>query len=250
MRSRIPAWADQPHATVYPLMNRLLRSLPFAAYLTMCPHLWVVDAMAAQHDALLATGLDISASINAEELKIQVEGMALALESPAFVQAATSGPNHSIGVSIYLWSDGLPVQILPWTPIASQQDAENAADNLRRSVSGGVPKLGSLTDVSGALEFGLAIIKAAGGHESADKLVLNLITNAGDDNVSPTDARPARDALVAYGVTINGVAMPCPCDVQTYLRANVTNGFVLSVTTPESFPSVITAKFRMDLAQR
>lgn len=219
--------------------------IPLALWFCAQPSaVWPADQ---PYDALLATGLDASASINAEELRIQIEGVAMALESPSFVQVATSGPRGAIGVSIYLWSDGLPVQILPWTPIASQADAENAADNLRSAVNP-APKLGSLTDVSGALEFGLAIIKAAGGHESADKLVLNLITNAGNDNVSPTDARPARDALLAYGVTVNGVAMPCPCDVQTYLRAEVTNGFVLSVAAPEHFASVMMAKFRLDLA--
>lgn len=224
----------------------LLRALPFVVWFCVQPSaVWPAER---PYDALLATGLDVSASINAEELKTQVEGMAQALESPAFVQAATSGPQGIIGVTIYLWSDGLPVQVLPWMPIATQEDAENAADILRHNIPE-KSALGSLTDVSGALEYGLAIIKAGGGRDSADKLVLNLITNAGNDNVSPTDARPARDALTAYGVTVNGVAMPCPCDVQTYLRAEVTTGFVLPVTTPESFPAVVAAKFRLDLAQ-
>jgi hypothetical protein len=220
-----------------------LAVLPLAAYFWCCGH----PVWAGPYDALLATGLDVSASINEQELQVQVEGMAQAMESPAFVQLATSGANGVIGVSVYLWSDGAPVQILPWTPISSQADAENAADNLRNAVPDR-KALGSLTDVSGALDFGLAIIKAAGGHQSADKLVLNIITNAGDDNVSPTDTHPSRDALRDYGVTVNGVAMPCPCDVSTYLRQNVTNGFVLSVTSPENFPAVVAAKFRLDIS--
>lgn len=221
----------------YPLLPLVAAAVLFPAAVKADP----------AYDALLATGLDVSASINAEELRIQVEGMAQALESPAFVQTATSGPMGMIGVTVYLWSDGMPVQVLPWTPIATLADAENAADILRHNIPD-KSALGSLTDVSGALDFGLAILKAAGGRESAEKLVLNLITNANGDNVSPQDAKPARDALLAYGVTINGVAMPCPCDVQTYLRANVTNGFVLSVTTPESFPAVVLAKFRLDIS--
>src|SRR5918999_5790841 len=79
-------------------------------------------------DANLVTGLDVSDSIMRHDEWIEVEGMARAIVHPRFLDAALSGHHGRIGFAAYVWSShGNLRVIVPWTSIASTEDAERVA---------------------------------------------------------------------------------------------------------------------------
>lgn len=67
----------------------------------------------------LAFALDVSASVDKSEYRLQLDGLAAGLRDPA-VRAAIFGPGGSIALAAYEWSGARQqVMIAPWTMIAT-----------------------------------------------------------------------------------------------------------------------------------
>lgn len=197
-------------------------------------------------DANIITGLDISDSISTVETQLQVDGMARAIRDPEILAAIQRGHYQRIGFAVFAWADGDYPVLVSWRSIGSEEDARAAADEmvarLKALTESSTTLVGSLTDLSSAMDYGYAMLGEA--PYATDRRVLNIIGN-GEDNVGE-DPRRARDGLVAQGVTINGVVLGNNPALLEYYRQTVIGGptaFVLAVNNADSLTDVFARKF-------
>lgn len=202
-------------------------------------------------DAIVITGLDVSSSINAQETALQINGTAEALKSPAVLSAIRNGKLGRIGVLVFLWANGDYPEVLSWRVIAGQADADAAsqevAGKLDKIVAESSRSVGTLTNLSGAMDHALALLKASPFR--ADRQLVNIVGN-GEDNVGEAPLQ-ARANLIAAGATINGVIVGGDANVVTYYRANVIGGkhaFTRVAMTPEDVVGVMISKFVSEIA--
>jgi len=78
------------------------------------------DAALAACRQALALGLDVSGSVDSREYRLQLDGLATALESPRVAAHLLELPDAPVALAIYEWS-GPDFQslILPWTEITT-----------------------------------------------------------------------------------------------------------------------------------
>jgi hypothetical protein len=190
--------------------------------------------------ASLVTGIDVSASTGADGVAMQVAGIEAALQSPAVLSAFSS--QGCVHIAVFLWADGANV-VLPWTEIATADDAANASATLRAAATDFKPSLGGLTNVSGALEFAEAML---GQIPPTGRQVVNIVSD-GEDNVG-AGPQIAAARLHASGVTVNAVVFGTSTTLDQYYRENVTSGFVLRVGGADDFAAVYRSKFILDLS--
>jgi hypothetical protein len=89
----------------------------------------------AQQECRLALllGMDVSASVDAAEYQLQIEGLAAALIHPSVVEAALSGTGP-VALSIYEWSGRFQQDVLvDWTLIQSEADLTGIAERVLRA---------------------------------------------------------------------------------------------------------------------
>lgn len=226
---------------------------PALAFLLACTVLGLpisADADEVSTDTNIITGLDVSSSINALETKVQLEGMALAIRSPSILAAIQHGKHSRIGFAVFVWADGDCVQLIPWRVISSTQDAEAAAAEITSRLDGALSNstkfVGSLTNLSGAMEYAEAQLQAA--PFEADRTLLNIVGN-GQDNVGESTER-ARAALLSHGTTINGIVIGSDKSIVNYYREEVIGGptaFVLTANDAETMAQVFAMKFTTEI---
>ena len=213
-------------------------------------------------DANLVTALDVSDSIMRHDEWLEFDGMARAVVDSRFLEVVFSGRHGRVGFAVYVWSShGNLRVVVPWTLIASVEDAERVAGLLRdapridRSHYGGgdgardddarwVPSFD--TDISTAIRFGLDLLASA--PRPTQRAVINICGN-GIDNVGG-NPREARDLAMASGVTVNGLVLGDRTDVAAYYRDHVTGGagsFVMQVRRPAAVAEAMVTKLLRDL---
>jgi hypothetical protein len=150
-------------------------------------------------DAALILAVDVSQSVDEDRYRLQIEGMAKALEDKAVADTITSGPYGRIAVQFLMWADGVETTI-PWQIISNSQEASAFANLMRRQR----PRKGEYTcmarmmrtvseDMLDDLPF------------TASRTVLD-ISGDGIDNCADTSAvEDERDGLLRRRVTINGL---------------------------------------------
>ncbi len=151
-------------------------------------------------DLALVLAVDCSFSVDAQEFTLQMEGLGQAFRRPEVKRAIALGNLQRIAVSVVQWSDeSNQMVVLPWTVIASDDDAELAGETLavmpRRLAEGG-------TSISSALLYSAALLSKA---PRAPRRVIDLSSD-GRNNVGVPVAA-VRNRLVAQGITINALAI-------------------------------------------
>jgi hypothetical protein len=152
-----------------------------------------------QVDTALIVSVDVSNSVDSDRYKLQMEGIAKALEDPSVVDAIVSGPNGGILFSMVTWADR-PALTLPWVKISSKADALAVAAKVRKLPLQG----GEFTCMTKMLR------------SANDKIVPQIpakalrvvidVSGDGPDNCNAEEPiETVRDELVANGVTINGL---------------------------------------------
>jgi len=219
-------------------------------------------------DANLVTALDVSDSIMRHEEWLEFAGMSQAIQSEAFLDAATAGRHGRIGFAVIAWSSAEPPDVIvPWTIIQSKADVRRVVDGLgaarkrygfdarmghgRGATSYRGDDRGSAaparrTDVSTALGFSADLLRAA--PFLAAREVINICGN-GADNVHASPAA-ARDRALAAGMVINGLVIGARPRVADYYRAHLQGGtgsFVLEVRDTEGVAAAMLQKFLRDL---
>lgn len=107
----------------------LLGSAACAATLLAAP---LAAPLGAQEECRLALqlGLDVSASVDAAEYRLQVDGLASALIDPTVTDAFLSGPGP-VALSIFEWSGRFQQEVLvDWTMIQSEADLLAIAERI------------------------------------------------------------------------------------------------------------------------
>jgi hypothetical protein len=152
-------------------------------------------------DLELVIAVDSSGSIDEEEFALQRQGYASALTHPEVLAAIARGPHRSIAVSFVEWSGpAISTVVVPWTRIGDKASAEAVAGQILtapRTIFGGGTALG------GAIDHGMRLL-AANPHRGLRRVI--DISGDGYNNRGPWPNGP-RDAAVAKGVTINGLAI-------------------------------------------
>jgi hypothetical protein len=149
-------------------------------------------------DTALVVAVDVSLSVDAGRYELQRDGTAAAIESPDFAKAIASGPHGAVAITVMEFSDpDRQIQVMPWTRLASADDAKAFAARLRqvhRSSNG-------LTGIANAL---LAADAMFGESPWAAARRVVDVSGDGIGNIGPP-VDMARDRLVADGITINGL---------------------------------------------
>jgi hypothetical protein len=152
-------------------------------------------------DLLLVLAVDASGSIDADEFALQRDGIAQALSHPAVLGAIRSKPRQAIGVAMVEWgSPGGAETVVEWLRIGDAASAEAAARAFRDATR----SRQSYNAIGDALVLAGALLQAA-PWDAAERTI--DVSGDGPDMRSRVSAPAARDALVAQGVVINGLAI-------------------------------------------
>lgn len=164
-----------------------------------CLLIWSGTAEAACRQAL-ALGFDMSTSVDASEYRLQIEGLASALQSDAVQDVLFAQPDAPIHIAVYEWS-GPPNQtlILPWTALQTPADLTAAVRIItdhQRVVAAPTTAIGA------ALLYGFALLEA---RPDCWKRTLDL-SGDGETNTGPRpeDIAPER---APPGVTVNALVI-------------------------------------------
>ena len=214
---------------------------------------WALLAIRAAHaetivtDANIVTGLDFSGSIEPRDARLQIDGMMMVIRSSQIIVAIRNGNHGRIGFAVFVWADGNYPILVTWRLISSPEEAVAVAQDVSNGLnallaSDTLVRLGALTDLSGALDYGAGMLRTA--PFATNHSIVNIIGN-GIDNVGE-GARPARDRVVAQGITINAVALGQDRTIFNYFKRDVIGGresFALMADDPEMLVETLARKF-------
>ncbi|WP_247969652.1 DUF1194 domain-containing protein [Bradyrhizobium sp. 195] len=149
-------------------------------------------------DVELVIAVDISYSMEMDDLAAQREGFAKAIVSREFLQALRAGPIGKIALTYFEWSGTKDRKIVvPWRQIDGPEAAEAVADELMKA-----PILrGSRTSISSAIKFAMPLFEQnpyRGSRQIID------ISGDGPNNVGDPVAT-ARDTALQNGIVITGL---------------------------------------------
>lgn len=204
-------------------------------------------------DVELVLAVDTSLSMSPAELVIQRDGYAAALRHDEVLQAIRNGVHGRIAITYFEWAgDASQRVIVPWTVIASRADAERVAGRLNARP----PASARRTSISGAMNFALDLF--AEGRFRGLRRIVDISGDGPNNQGAPVDV--TRDALVARGITINGLPLMTNgglrssfsiSDLDIYYTDCVTGGpgsFVVPVNDWSQFPTAVRRKLVVELA--
>lgn len=198
-------------------------------------------------DTALVLAIDVSNSVDEKRYRLQLNGIAAALQDEGVISAILNGPRSAILLKIVTWSDQ-PEVALPWIIIASKEDARAAAERVRR-----LPRYsGEFTCMARMLRY------------VTDKVLTQVPVNAlrtvvdvsgdGQDNCNPRQPMAlVRDELASYGTIINGLPILAGdqrLTLEAWYRQNVKGGpgsFILPADGFEDFGRAIRQKFVVEI---
>ena len=149
-------------------------------------------------DVELILAVDVSYSMDMDELAIQREGYAQAIISKEFLQALKTGPHGKISVTYFEWAASSDQKIIiPWRVIEGPESADAVANEIMKTPI----RRASRTSISGAINFAMPLFD-----ENPHRGLRRVIDISGDGpNNNGAPVTIARDAAVEKGVVINGL---------------------------------------------
>lgn len=204
-------------------------------------------------DVELVLAVDVSLSMSADELEIQRKGYVAALTHKEVIDAILDGVHGKIAITYFEWAGSFSQRVIvPWTVIASAEDAARVAAQL----SAKPPSSARRTSISGALQFAGDLLA-----ESGFRGLRRVVDVSGDGpNNQGTPLVAARDALTSAGITVNGLPLMTNGgltsgfdvrDLDVYYRECVIGGpgaFMIPVNDWTQFPEAIRRKLVLELA--
>lgn len=207
-------------------------------------------------DVELILAVDVSYSMDLDELAIQREGYAQALSSREFLQALKNGVHGRIAVTYFEWAASSDQKIIiPWRLIDGPESADAVAAEIMKTPI----RRASRTSISGAIYFAMPLFD-----ENPYRGLRRVIDISGDgpNNNGPSPVTMARDEAVAKGITINGLPIMVKepsystMDIENldlYYKDCVTGGrgsFVVTIKSRDEFKEAIRTKLLMEVAGR
>jgi hypothetical protein len=206
-------------------------------------------------DVELILAVDVSYSMDMDELAVQREGYAQAIVSKEFLQALKSGPTGKVAITYFEWAaTGDQKIIIPWRVI----DGPETADAVSNEIMKTPVRRASRTSISGAINFAMPLFD-----ENPYRGLRRVIDISGDGpNNNGPPVTGARDAALAKGITING--LPIMVKEPSYSTMDIDNldfyyedcviggpgSFVVSIKDREKFKEAIRTKLLMEVAGR
>jgi Protein of unknown function (DUF1194) len=206
-------------------------------------------------DVELIIAVDVSYSMDLDELAVQREGYAQAIVSKEFLQALKTGPNSKVAITYFEWSASSDQKIIiPWRVI----DGPESADAIAAEIMKSPVRRGSRTSISGAIYFAMPLFE-----ESPYRGLRRVIDISGDGpNNNGTPVTGARDAALEKGITING--LPIMVKEPSYSTMDIDNldfyyedcviggpgSFVVSIKDRDKFKEAIRTKLLLEVAGR
>ena len=204
-------------------------------------------------DVELVMAVDISYSMDYDELALQREGYVQALTSTEFLNALKQGINAKVAVTLVEWA-GVNDQriVLPWRLIDGPASAETVAAEMAKAPV----RRAFRTSIAGALMFAAALFEGNGFR--GIRRVID-VSGDGTNNQGPIVTQ-VRDDVIAKGITINGLPImlkePQPNsidikDLDIYYEDCVIGGpgaFVVPIREREKFKDAIRTKLVLDIA--
>jgi hypothetical protein len=206
-------------------------------------------------DVELILAVDVSYSMDMDELAIQREGYAQAIISREFLQALKTGPNGKISVTYFEWAaTGDQKIIIPWRVIDGPETADAVANEIMKTPI----RRASRTSISGAIYFAMPLFDE--NPYRGLRRVIDISGDGANNNGSPVTI--ARDTALAKGITING--LPIMVKEPSYSTMDIDNldwyyedcviggpgSFVVSIKDREKFKEAIRSKLILEVAGR
>jgi hypothetical protein len=206
-------------------------------------------------DVELVLAVDVSYSMDMDELAIQREGYAQAIVSKEFLQALKTGPNGKISVTYFEWAASSDQKIIiPWRVIDGPETADAVANEIIKTPI----RRASRTSISGAINFAMPLFD-----ENPFRGLRRVIDVSGDgpnNNGGPVTL--ARDMAIEKGVTING--LPIMVKEPSYSTMDIDNldyyyedcviggpgSFVVTIKDRDKFKEAIRTKLVLEVAGR
>lgn len=204
-------------------------------------------------DLELVIAVDVSLSMDADEQQLQRDGYVAAFRDPELHQAIGSGAFGRIAVTYMEWAGPSWQSVtIPWTVIDSPAAARAFADRLAAQPI----SRQRLTSIGAALQFAKGLLANTG--YMAIRRVVDISGDGPNNSGPPTP--PARDALVAGGVVINGLPIMLKAaspsffdlaDLDRYYAACVIGGagaFMVPVKDIAELKSAIRRKLILEIS--
>lgn len=195
-------------------------------------------------DVALLLTVDVSGSIDRGEYRLQVEGLAAALDDPEVAEALLLG---QAALGVVQWSGtGKQAMSIPWRRMLSPAEV---ADFARRARELPRAYTGSDTAVGEAIAF--AVNQFAAVSDCRRKVI--DISGDGPQNAG-APLGPARGTAAAAGVEINAIAIEDPgrsIPISEFYRRYVVtrNGFVVTARGLTDYPRAIREKLLREVAR-
>jgi Protein of unknown function (DUF1194) len=206
-------------------------------------------------DVELVIAVDVSYSMDLDELAVQREGYAQAIVSKEFLQAMKSGPNSKVAVTYFEWSASSDQKIIiPWRVIDGPETADAVANEIMQTPV----RRGSRTSISGAINFAMPLFDEDPYHGL--RRVIDISGDGPNNNGTPVTL--ARDTAVGKGIVINGLPIMVKepsfstMDIENldwYYEDCVIGGagaFVVAIKDREKFKEAIRTKLILEVAGR
>ena len=206
-------------------------------------------------DVELILAVDVSYSMDMDELAIQREGYAQAIVSKEFLQALKSLPNGKIAITYFEWAASSDQKIIvPWRLIDGPESADAVADEILKTPI----RRASRTSISGAIYFAMPLFDEDPYHGL--RRVIDISGDGPNNNGLPIIG--ARDEALSKGIVING--LPIMVKEPSYSTMDIDNldwyyedcviggpgSFVVSIKDREKFKEAIRAKLLLEVAGR
>jgi Protein of unknown function (DUF1194) len=196
-------------------------------------------------DLALVLAVDASGSIDADEFRMQLNGIANAFRQRAVLDAIQSGRSGAIDVALLLWGGDIKDSVSSgWFRISNDREAADFAAH----VASHPRHAFGMTSVGNGVVAALALLREVAGR--ADRLCIDV---SGDGRetvmfrgrrraVVPTDARSRAESAQ---VTVNALAIQDEdVNLGQWYRSNVVtdDGFVMTVDHANAFGPAMQSK--------
>jgi hypothetical protein len=206
-------------------------------------------------DVELILAVDVSYSMDMDELAVQREGYAQAIVSKEFLQALKALPNGKIAITYFEWAATSDQKIIiPWRVIDGPESADAVANDIMKTPI----RRASRTSISGAINFAMPLFD-----ENPYKGLRRVIDISGDGpNNNGIPVIVARDAALEKGIVING--LPIMVKEPSYSTMDIDNldwyyedcviggpgSFVVAIKDRDKFREAIRSKLLLEVAGR
>lgn len=149
-------------------------------------------------DVALVLAVDVSYSMDIDELALQRNGYIEAFRSRQLHEAIAKGAVGKIAVTYFEWAGGnFQFVVKPWTIIDTPQSAIAFAEELGEAPT----RRGRRTSISGAIDLGMQLLDQA--NVAAMRRVIDISGDGANNDGRPVTS--ARDEARDKGININGL---------------------------------------------